>query len=151
MESLKEKCLELMEQKYTSLKRMVDITKQAEFTGLEANAEKEVEAFVSLYERRTNILESIEKIDDAIGQLDPLEASDMEDEDFQARVVSYRERMKEIAVEMLALDRANTVVHEKLNVYLKDNMRRVRQSKDLSSRYSDEFEMPGGSLLDKKH
>ena len=49
MENLKDRCLELFEQKHAALRRMLDVTKQVTFTNDEANAEKEAEAFITLY------------------------------------------------------------------------------------------------------
>jgi len=151
MENLKERCLELLEQKYAALNRMMEITKQAIFTGDEANAEKEAEAFVVLYDRRSNILTRIEKIDDALGLLDPLDADDMQDVEFQARVVAYREKAKDIARELVNIDKSNMAVYEKLAGHLKQNMRNVRQNIDLNKRYADDYDSFEGSFLDRKN
>jgi len=151
MENLKQKCLDLMGQKIDFLNRMVELTRAATFTGEEPNAEREVDAFVALYEKRTAILARIEKIDDALGLLDPLDESDMADIDFQNSVVKLREAGRDIAVEMLAMDKANTAAYEKLSAYLKDTMKTTRQTRDLSTKYLDEYDSPGGSYLDKKN
>jgi len=151
MENLRDRCLELLEQKHAALQRMLDVTKQVTFTNDEANAEKEAEAFITLYERRSNILSRIEKIDDALGLLDPLEADDMQDAEFQAKVVAFREQAKDIARELVEIDKSNMTVYEKLTNYLKENMRSVRQNMDMNKRYSDDFESIEGSFLDRKN
>ena len=151
MENLKDRCLELFEQKHAALQRMLDVTKAVTFTNDEANAEKEAEAFIALYERRSNILTRIEKIDDALGLLDPLEADDMQDAEFQAKVVAFREQAKDIARKLVEIDKSNMTVYEKLTNYLKENMRSARQNMDLNKKYSDDFEGIEGSFLDRKN
>jgi len=151
MEDLKQKCLELMAQKLDFLNRIVDLTRAETFTGNEATAEAEVDAFISLYEKRTAILSRIEKIDDALGQLDPLDDADMQDTDFQNQVVRYREAARDIAVEMLAMDRENAKSYEKLNTHMKNSMKNVRQTKELSNKYLDDVGTTGGGYLDKRN
>lgn len=149
--NIKEKCLDLMEQKHQALKQMLDLTEKTVFTGEQANAEKEVEAFVALYDRRSNILARIEKIDDALGLVEPLDAADMEDFDFQERVIALRTQTMETVREMVRLDKQNVLVYEKLSEFLKGSMRHVKQSKDINSRYFDDFEGAEGGFLDKSN
>ena len=151
MEDTKQKCLELMAQKLDFLNRIVDLTRAETFTGNEATAETEVDAFISLYEKRTAILSRIEKIDDALGQLDALDDTDMQDTNFQNQVVRYREAARDIAVEMLAMDRENAKSYEKLNAHMKNSMKSVRQTKELNSKYLDDVGTTGGSYLDKRN
>jgi len=151
MDNLKQKCLDLMGQKLDFLNRIVELTRGVTFTGEEANVEAEIEAFVSLYEKRTAIINRIEKIDDAIGLLDPLDEDDMQDADFQARVVQYREAGRAIATEMLEMDRANARIYEKLSEHIKDDMKAVRQTREINTKYLDDFESAGGSFLDKRN
>jgi len=151
MENLKEKCMDLMAQKIDLLNRIVALTRAEKFTGNEDNVEAEVGAFIDLFEKRTAIIARIEKIDDALGLLDPFDETDLFDNQFQDNIVNFREQARAIATEMIALDRANAAAVEKLSMHLKQNMKNIRQTREINHRYLDDFETTGGSFLDKKN
>lgn len=93
---LKEKYLELMQKKVDAMERMASITRERTFTGEYKNVEQEVESFTSLYQRRTNILNVVEKVDDELSMLEPLEDTDVEDTDFQAKFLGFNTKMKNL-------------------------------------------------------
>ena len=152
MGSLRERYIELLGQKLKALNLMLEVTQNEVFTGNDDLAEREAEAFVTLYGRRTSILSDIEKIDDAIELLEPLDAQDIEEPEFQEQIVGFREKMKAIAKEMLELDKANMAAYEKISTFFKGNMKHVRQTKDLNNRYIDNLDaFTDGHLLDKRN
>jgi ABC-type Zn uptake system ZnuABC Zn-binding protein ZnuA len=150
MENLKEKYLELMGKKLEAMDYMLTVTKDNVFTGEQEAAEKEAEAFIALYEKRSNVMSRIEKIEDALELLDPLDSHDMEDKEFQAEVVNFREKMKAVAKEIVEMDKANTTAYEKISTYFKDTMKQARQSIDLISGYDDYYDKNEGHFVDKK-
>ena len=151
MENLKEKYLELMGQKYDILVYMLDITKKEVFTGDADKAENEANAFVALYQKRTNVMSRLEKIEDAMSLLDPLDEEDAEDEDFQRQVNDFKSKMKALAKEMLDLDKSNVGAYEKLSAHLKGSMKQVSQTRDLNSRYIDDYHLDNGRILDQRN
>ncbi|MCL2574435.1 MAG: hypothetical protein FWE34_07790 [Defluviitaleaceae bacterium] len=150
MENLKERYIELLQGKLDALIYMRDVTQSQNFTGDTSKIEKEAEAFIALYEKRSNILARVEKIDDALELLDPLDATDLDDTEFQAKVMGFRKSMTDLAREMVDLDKANMVVYEKMRGYLRDNLKQVRQGVDLIQGYDDYLDQNQGHFMDKK-
>jgi len=150
MENLKGRYIELLQEKLDALESIRESTRQQVFTGDKSLIEQEAEAFVALYEKRGEALARVEKIDDVLELLDPLEAEDLDDTDFQARVVELRHKMVELAREMVALDKANIEIYEKMSAYVRNNMKQARQSLDLLQGYDDYVDANEGHFMDKK-
>jgi len=150
MENLKGRYIELLQEKLDALESIRESTRQQVFTGDKSLIEQEAEAFVALYEKRGEALARVEKIDDALELLDPLDAEDLDDTDFQARVVELRHKMVELAREMVALDKANIEIYEKMSAYVRNNMKQARQSLDLLQGYDDYVDANEGHFMDKK-
>jgi len=150
MENLRDRYVDLLQKKLDALGSMKEATLAEIFTGDETLVESEAEAFIALYEKRTEILENIEKIDDALELLDPLDQGDLDDTDFQARVVGLREKMVDIAREMVDLDTANMVVYQKISAFVRNNMKQARQGMDLIHGYDDYVDANEGHFMDKK-
>ena len=150
MENLKDRYIELLQKKFDALNSMREATLEQIFTGDESLVEQEAEAFVALYEKRAEILERVEKIDDALELLDPLEAEDLIDTDFQTQAAELRQKMVELAKEMVGLDKANMAAYEKMSAYVRDNMKQARQGQDLIQGYDDYLDANEGHFMDKK-
>lgn len=150
MENLKDKYTELLRKKLDALNHMREITVDQVFTGDETLLEKEAEAFIALYEKRSDILSRIEKIDDALELLDPLDTEDLDDAYFQAQVMEFRQKMTELAKEMVGLDKANIEVYKKMSAFVRDNMKHTRQSIDLIQGYENYLDSNEGYYMDKK-
>jgi hypothetical protein len=52
---------------------------------------------------------------------------------------------------MVAMDRANAPAVEKLSIHMKNALKSVRQNREVSNKYLDDFDPVGGSYLDKKN
>ncbi|MDR2183091.1 MAG: hypothetical protein LBE55_02850 [Clostridiales bacterium] len=150
MENLKGRYIELLQEKLDALNYMREATLGQVFTGDETLVESEAEAFIALYEKRGNVLSRVEKIDDALELLDPLDAEDLEDTAFQSQVVGLRQKMVELARDMVNLDKANMDVYKKISAYVKNNMKQARQGLDLIQGYDDYLDANEGHFLDKK-
>lgn len=150
MENLKGRYIELLQEKLDALNYMREATLGQVFTGDETLVESEAEAFIALYEKRGNVLSHVEKIDDALELLDPLDAEDLEDTAFQSQVVGLRQKMVELARDMVNLDKANMDVYKKISAYVKNNMKQARQGLDLIQGYDDYLDANEGHFLDKK-
>jgi len=150
MENFKGRYVELLHEKRNALDCMRQATKQQVFTGDESLVKQEAEAFIALYEQRSEVLARVEKIDDALELLDPLDEKDLEDTSFQVRVVELRQKMVELAREMVSLDKKNMAVYEKISAYVKNDMRQARQGQDLLQGYDDYVDTNEGHFVDKK-
>ena len=150
MENLKSRYVELLQEKLDALDSMRQATKAQVFTGDETLLETESEAFVTLYEKRTEVLDRVEKIDAALELLDPLDAGDLEDAAFQAQVIEIRQKMVELAKEMVDMDKANMQIYQKMSDYVQNNLKQARQGADLINGYDDYLDANQGHFVDKK-
>ena len=150
MENLKDRYIELLQKKFDALNSMREATLEQIFTGDETLVDQESEAFIALYEKRAEVLERVEKIDDALELLDPLEAEDLTDKDFQARAAELRRKMTELAKEMVDLDKANMAAYEKMSAHVRDDLKQARQGQELLHGYDDYLDANEGHFMDKK-
>ena len=150
MENLKERYIQLLQEKLDALYHMRDVTINQVFTGDEAHVEAEAEGFINLYEKRGEVLERVNKIDAALELLDPPDAEDPEDTAFQEQVLDLRQKMTALAKEMVEMDKANIAMHEKISLALKGSMKQARQSMDLLHGYDDYIDAGEGHYVDKK-
>jgi len=150
MENLKDRYIKLLQDKLDALRHMRNVTVAQVFTGDESLVEKEAEAFIALYEERSRALERVEKINDALELLDPLDADDLSDMAFQSKVMEFRQNMVELAREMAMLDKANIIASQKITTYMKGSLKQTRQSLDLIQGYDDYIDANEGHFMDKK-
>jgi hypothetical protein len=54
-------------------------------------------------------------------------------------------------VRLLECDKANVAAYEKISAHLKTSMKQTRQSKELNTKYMDDFEPINGTIFDKKN
>jgi hypothetical protein len=139
-----------MEEKTAVLERILAITKEAVFTGKQTEAEKEADSFVTLYERRTNILKRIEKIDAAL-KTEAMGLPPMDKPEYMAKLTTIKDAQKAIAAQLLALDEANVKTYEQIKAHIQNGLKTVRQTIDVNEKYLDMFEPDQGSYFDKKN
>jgi len=145
--------IELMEQKSVVIARVLEATRAVSFTGDKEAAEKEADAFSSLYEKREIILRSIPKIEAELEkESNAMSANKLVSEVHQIRLKNIIAKQKEMAAELIALDEANFKVYEKLKAQLAGDLKTVRQSKDVNDRYNEDFyDDTRGYYFDKKN
>jgi hypothetical protein len=138
--------IKLLNDKTQSLEHILKISQDVLLTGTANAAEKEAEAFVSLYHRRENILKHIMDIDNALKNLPPLTEGAIE----AAKAIN---RHREIAGQLLELDEANMKSYELIKSHLAENIKGVRQTRDVNEKYLDEYDGFGETsyLFDKKN
>ena len=146
MSGVTQEYLELMQQKTAILERVLELTRGEVFTGEVEVAEKEAEAFANLYERRDNILKRMVKI---IARLEEIDLPKDAPKCFTERVDGILDEQRAMASELLAMDKANIALYEKLKAHLQGNMKNVRQTIELNERYMDESESPESVLFDR--
>ena len=140
--------LELMEKKTVALEKILGITKATVFSGEVGSAEADAEAFAILYERRENILKRVEKADAAMKELDLLE--DVSD-DFPKRFAVMKAKQRDIAEQLLALDKANMKAYDIIKAHLQGGLKTVRQTRDVNEKYLDGYDDTEGYYFDKKN
>jgi len=119
MKILKEKYLELMQEKLNAMNEMLATTESQIFTGTESLVEAEAKAFADYYKLRVGYFAQIKKIEEAMESLDPLDEKDIADAAFTAKVVGFREKMISVAREMALLDEANVAAYNKISAHLR--------------------------------
>jgi ABC-type Zn uptake system ZnuABC Zn-binding protein ZnuA len=148
MENFQSKYLDLLRQKLAAMHKMMEATKAANFTGKEADTEKDAQTFVALYEKRANILTRIEQLDDAMALL---ESDAMEDENFNTAVTEIKTEIRELAGEFITLDKENMSVYQKLSSRLKEDIKKARQSRNINNRYVEDFDAAQGHYFDARN
>jgi len=137
--------VELLKQKLAALHGMVEITSKLELTG-EGDGDKiadEAERFSLVYEQRAVIVAKIQKLDFVIDSLK---------EDFKDSkdVEEVMQKIREAAKTLVEMDRKNIEASAKLTVFLRDNLKKMKDGKDLNHRYSELGDMTSGHRFDSK-
>jgi len=130
----------LLNQKLDVLLKILETTRHSIIFGEGDDdfLEDEAEKFSALYERRETDIAAIREIDtklDAHGDLyradDPLHT-----------------KIRETAGAILALDKTNMDVYEKLKVFVKRNLKTVRDGQGIANKYNDFQGLTSGHYYD---
>ena len=135
--------LTLVKEKSTVLERILQITKEYQFTGQKDLVEKEAEEFSELYTRREDIFERAKKLDDALKTTVSLNTQTAE----LARLIEEQNGMVK---EILTIDEANMKMYDTFKAHLVSDLKGVVQSKHINERYVDDFEA-SGHYFDKRN
>jgi C4-dicarboxylate-specific signal transduction histidine kinase len=148
--------IDLLNQKLDALTKIFDITKNAVFTGEEEHFEQEAENFAALYEKRANIIARIEKIEvrlSAIAKDCAIDDKSSKNKEFTKARKTIKDKATTIRDDILALDKNNTEISQKLMNFLKGGMKKLRDGKDISSKYVDAYQQysTAGYYVDRKN
>jgi citrate synthase len=148
MDDRKQEYLSLLNRKLDALANMLEATQMVQITGTgdDNQLEEEASSFSNLYEHRANIFEEIEKMDESLAQLKDLES----DKEFAAACQSITDKMKNIVMEMMELDKKNIEASKKLTEFLKGHIKRIRDGR-VGNKYVDVGESTSGYYFDKTH
>ena len=139
---------ELLNQKLDILTKIFEATKRLKITGegSEEEIEQEISHFSSLYEQRADLIKRIQKIDEEItalinnGSADSKEAADIIN------------KIKKAAKGTADLDKKYMEVSAKFSAFVKSNLKKIRDGRDMSSAYSDtDMYSQSGNYFDKTH
>ena len=137
---------ELLNQKLDIITKIFEATKRLKISGegSEEEIEQEISHFSSLYEQRADLIKHIQKIDVEIAGLN--EKSDSNE------VACIINKIKEAAKGTAELDKQYMKMSAKLSDFLKGNLKKIRDGRDMSNAYSDvDVYSQSGSYYDKTH
>ena len=134
MSDRKQEYVSTLEEKLQALIIMLEATERVIITG-EGDDEqlyKEAEFISSLYEQRADVVSRIKKMDETLAELKYLE----KDKALVKAVKPIEEKIKETAKAIVELDKKNIESSEKLAVFLKGGLKKIRDGRDVSSAYN---------------
>jgi len=145
--------LELLKQKLDALERMLNVSKKSNFTCKKEVSDQEADAFVDLMQKRDNILAKIEKIDYNIANVVAmLQCMTFEQSTYELEKEQLDSLIKVVAGKIIDIDKINNNAAAQIFEYLKENVKQVRQTKVLTSKYNPDDDYRGlGYYLDKKN
>jgi len=126
--------LNILEQKLDALTKMLEATKRLEINGEgdEDQIMQQVEFFSSLYEQRADIFSKIEKLDESLAQFEKFE----ENSEFNKLHETVLAKISDVAKAMVALDKEHIEMSKKLTAFLRGNLKKIRDGRDVNSAYS---------------
>ncbi len=129
----KKELLKLLKQKKDCLQTILKMTKERKFNVVE----EDVERFYNFFQKREVFFEKCRNIDNKISGYD---ISDDDKKSFFYKDVEKTEsEIKEIIRQIIAIDEKNKVIMEELMRLIKDNIRNLKVSKQVSKGYNDFF------------
>ena len=138
--------IDTLQEKLDTMTRILEATKLLELTGKgdEENLEREAELFSSLYEQRADVIINIQQMDEALGKYKADGTSD-------AKAKKITDKIKETAKAIVELDKKHIAASEKLTVFLRGNLKQIRDGRDVSGAYSDDAASTSGYYFDRKN
>ncbi|MCL2576344.1 MAG: hypothetical protein FWE33_07895 [Defluviitaleaceae bacterium] len=137
-----------MEEKTTIIQKVLDVTRPIVLTGDIEKVEHEAQAFANLYQRRENILASIEKIDAKMAALGEPKQPDAE---YIIQLAVINDKQRKMASELIELDKNNMEMYEKIKEHIKGDLKNVRLTMDVNEAYMGDFDTVGGHYFDQKN
>ncbi|MCL2400180.1 MAG: hypothetical protein FWC91_10640 [Defluviitaleaceae bacterium] len=147
MDDRKQQYLELLNKRLGYLQQMLQLTQKNTFDNPNTDEEtmlKEAEEFSNLYEGRGRIVTRIEKIDAELVQYKDLEG----DEALAKEVNSIKENVNTIAAAIIELDKKNMALSAKFTGFMRDNLKKIRDGREVSSIYN--VESSSGNYFDSQ-
>ena len=134
MNERKQAYISVLREKSDIMLNLLEATTILEFSG-EGDEEavlQEAEVFSALYERRADIFSAIEKIDESLAEFIDLE----EDLALAKTTKPIIDGIKETAKTLIELDKKNIQASEKIMTFLRNNLKKMRDSRGASNAYS---------------
>jgi hypothetical protein len=146
MDDRRKEYLDILSRKLSALVKILDITDSYEFTGSgsDEHMEQEAESFASLYEERAEIITEIEKMDAALVPFKDLES----DKKTVQAGKSVLNRIKETAKAITERDKKNMEISANLTAFLKGNLKKIRDGRDVSNAYTEAQRSSSGYYFD---
>jgi hypothetical protein len=150
MDDRKQKYVNILNEKLDALLQMLEATKRFKITGEgeEEVLEQEAERFASLYEQRAVIFTRIEKMDEELAQL-KAEGLGLPDKKFDKSCKDIEDKTREAAKALAELDKKNIEASEKLTAFLRGNLKKIRDGRDMSHAYVDTHHTTSGYYFDR--
>jgi len=147
MDDRKQGYMDLLNKKLELLLRMLELTQKVTITGEgdEEALEKEAEQFYNLYENRDVIVTKIQKIDKSLAEHKDLET----DREFSKTSKPVLDKMKKTARVLIELDKKNIETSQNLTGFLKGNLKKIRDGRDISNKYGEMGESTSGYYFDR--
>jgi hypothetical protein len=144
MDNRKQEYLALLNKQLEALNRMVTITKGLNIGNAQQaeEFEEEAERFCAVYEQRADVIARIQKILEALTAYEDLKGC-AEGEQVSAQI-------KAAAKALVDMDRKNIETSATLTVFLRDNLKKMKDGKDLSHGYNELGDMTSGHHFDSK-
>ena len=146
MDDRKKEYLDVLNQKLDALTKVLNSTKRLKLTGEgeSEQLEQEAEAFSSLYEQRANVITKIEKMDESLAQFKDLE----NDKQFAKVRQPVVDKIKKTAKAIAELDKKNIEISNKLMEFLKGNLKKIRDGRDINNAYTEDHVSTSGYHFD---
>jgi hypothetical protein len=142
----KEKYIKLLDQKLHILLQILEITQQTIIfcEGDEEFMQDEAEKFSALYESREAFISQIGEIDKTL-----LEYKGIDNDAKLAKAQKpILDKMKEAAGKIVEFDRKNIEVSAKINGFLKEGLKAIRNGQEISSAYANFHGATSGRIYD---
>ena len=125
---------DILKQKLEALVNILEATKLLEITGEgdEEQLEREAQLYSSLYEQRANVITKIQNMDEELAKFENV----VPDKKISAKIA-------ETAKAIVELDRKHLVDSEKLTAFLRGNIKKIRDGRDVSNAYGDHHTTSG--------
>ena len=150
MDERKQQYLELLNIKLGHLKHMLELTEKTHFTSSVDDEEaliKDAEEFANLYEGRGRIVTRIEKVDAELAKYKDLEG----DKSIAKEVRAIAAKGKETAAAIVELDKKNMAMSSKFTGFVKGNLKKIRDGREMNNIYGDNLEVTSGHYFDSQN
>jgi hypothetical protein len=146
MDDCKQNYIELLNKKLSSLTKMLETTQRVTITGEgeHEDLEKDAEQFASLYERREVFINTLKQLDESLAQFKEYE----KDPDLIKAATPILKCIGEKAKSIAELDKKNIAVSAKISAFFKGNLKKLRDSRDISNKYSYDIDGSAGHFFD---
>lgn len=133
--------LDTLKQKLEAMNMILKATKRLTFTGEgnEEQLEKEAELFSSLYEQRADVITKIQKMDEILTKYNTE----------TPETIKITEKIKETAKAIVELDKKHVEISKKHMLFLRGNIKKIRDGRDINNAYVDDTVASSGYYFDR--
>jgi uncharacterized membrane protein YgaE (UPF0421/DUF939 family) len=145
MENRKQDYLDLLNRQLEALNKMLTITKTLEMGTAQSpeQIEEEAERFCAVYEQRADVILRIQLILETLKEYEDLKGC-AEGEEVTVKI-------KAAAKALVEMDKKNIQSSAALTVFLRDNLKKIKESQGINHRYNELGNMTSGHHFDSKN